>query len=90
MKKHARWIALGAGLAIALAAAALSLRACLHVADRRIQEIAAPHLGCAAEKISVLSQGHSDTSEIYVVEGCGQKATLRCQSPDFICFVERH
>ncbi len=88
MKRYAVTVALCVILAVLFVWIGVS--SFIHRNDLRIYEIVVPHLKCPPDETAIESQGHTDTSEVYVVEGCGKRVTLRCQSPDFVCFVEGH
>ena len=35
--------------------------------------------------MSVATEQHSDTGEIYRVQGCGKTGQLHCSAPDYMC-----
>jgi hypothetical protein len=55
--------------------------------DREVRRIASGLMHCPASAIAVRDKSAGDTSETYVVEGCGRRETLVCNSPDYVCFL---
>jgi hypothetical protein len=69
-----------------IAVAALSAGWWLTTMNRRsIQEIAAPHLACPADRIRVQSDQRGDLEDGYRVEGCGKSGRVLCAAQDPKC-----
>lgn len=49
--------------------------------DAALAEIAAPKLECAVDQVKVTGREIGATNASYVVEGCGKKGSLLCESP---------
>jgi len=74
-------VVLGVGLAI-------SIVGFLRQANRRsVQQLAAPHLSCPPEDISV-SEEDMGVEDSYRVEGCGKRGRVRCAPQDPKCSFE--
>lgn len=53
--------------------------------DRHVERIASGLMHCPS--VTVRDRSIGDTSEAYVVEGCGRRETVVCNSPDYECFL---
>lgn len=89
-QRFARLLFLGVGVVMLLGLLAIAAALWLVRADdRSVREIAAPHLGCDPDKITITSRAIDFRDQRYGVSGCGRHGELFCDASDPECqFVE--